>query len=156
MGNRKNKYGLKGYLTVEASFILPTALFLYIFLVFTAFFLYSRCILAQDCYLLSFRGSIFTGWAEEYGEIIYGYLPVRDKEEINRYIEQRTLRLYEDGKYPAFQKESEEINADELKVIMIIKGKTRIPFWQEKEIKIESQAVTTNPIAIIREVRRTG
>ncbi|MBQ8596617.1 MAG: pilus assembly protein [Lachnospiraceae bacterium] len=63
---------LKGYFTVEASFIMPIVLFLYLAVLTAALLLYNRCVVSQDCYLVGLRGARFT-WAEEnYGEVIYG------------------------------------------------------------------------------------
>ena len=154
MENKKKKYTFKGYLTVEASFIVPFILFLYIFLVFTAFFLYSKCLLWQDYYLLSFRGSTLTDWSAGYGETAYGYLSKRKEERTRCYIEQRSVDLIEGGKYPAFQKEEEQIEIDNTEVAILIRGKSRIPFWREKEIKVDVQAAIINPIMVIREERR--
>lgn len=46
-----------GYLTVEASLVIPSAVFLIGFLFYMTFYLYDRCVAAQDTYLLAFRGS---------------------------------------------------------------------------------------------------
>lgn len=63
---------VNGYLTVEASFIMPMVLFLYLAVLTAALFLYGRCTVSQDCFLLSMRGACFTWAAEDYGEVIYG------------------------------------------------------------------------------------
>lgn len=54
----KKKKGLPAYLTVEASFLVPMAFFLLVFIIHMSFYLYGRCILTQDTYLLAFRASI--------------------------------------------------------------------------------------------------
>jgi len=50
--------GLKGYMTVEAAFILPMVLAIYVLIIFTGFFLYDRCLFTQDACILCFRESI--------------------------------------------------------------------------------------------------
>lgn len=37
----------RGYLTVEAAFIMPVILFLYLLIILTALFLYCRCAISQ-------------------------------------------------------------------------------------------------------------
>ncbi len=86
--------------------------------------------------------------------MIYGRLSGRNREAIYHYIEQRTIQLYEGGKYPAFQKETEQITVEGAKVVITVRGKVRIPFWREKILETESQAAMTDPITIIREARR--
>ncbi len=68
MWNKK----VNGYLTVEASFVMPIVLFLYLLVILLAFFLYNRCVISQDLYILALRGSRFTDQASFYGEVIYG------------------------------------------------------------------------------------
>ncbi len=46
-----------GYFTVEMSMVFPVVLFVMVLLLHFLFYLYGRCILSQDIYLLAFRGS---------------------------------------------------------------------------------------------------
>lgn len=48
----------RGYMTVEAGFIIPWAFFIMIFLIYSGFYLYDKCVLFQDVYAVCFRGSI--------------------------------------------------------------------------------------------------
>ena len=48
---------LNGYLTVEASVLVPLAFFLAVFVIHTSFFMYGRCVLVQDNYLLAMRAA---------------------------------------------------------------------------------------------------
>ncbi len=48
----------KAYFTVEMSLILPVVLFVMCLLIHFTFYLYGRCILSQDTYLLAFRASL--------------------------------------------------------------------------------------------------
>ena len=47
-----------GYMTVEASFIITWTIFIFIFLIYLAFYSYDKCVLFQDAYAVCFRGSI--------------------------------------------------------------------------------------------------
>lgn len=78
---------LKGYFTIEASFILPVVLFLYLMIILAALFLYCRCAISQDTFLIGMRAQEFTYGENGYGEVIYG-------EEISRmrteeYVQER-------------------------------------------------------------------
>ncbi|NBJ94187.1 hypothetical protein [Parablautia muri] len=61
----------KGYLTVEASFIMPIILFLYLLIILAALFLYCRSAISQDNFLLSIRAGRFSWGEDDYGEVIY-------------------------------------------------------------------------------------
>ena len=43
---------------MEASLLIPFILFLFALLFYLTFFLYNRCIVSQDAYIIAFRGSI--------------------------------------------------------------------------------------------------
>lgn len=47
-----------GYMTVEASFIITWTVFIFVFLIYLAFYSYDKCVLFQDAYTVCFRGSI--------------------------------------------------------------------------------------------------
>lgn len=61
-----------GYFTVEAAFILPIVLFIYLLIILAAMFLYCRCVISQDDFLLGMRAGRFTWGENNYGEVIYG------------------------------------------------------------------------------------
>lgn len=69
---------LKGYLSVEASLILPIVLFLYFMIILAALFLYCRCAISQDTFLLGMRAGRFTYGENTYGEVIYGEEGIRE------------------------------------------------------------------------------
>ena len=58
----------KGYMTVEAGFVMPWVIFLFVFLIYAGFYLYDKCVLFQDAYMLCFRGSV---QKEEAGALDY-------------------------------------------------------------------------------------
>ena len=47
-----------GYMTLEAVFIIPWTVFLFVFLIYAAFYLYDKCVLFQDAYTVCFRASV--------------------------------------------------------------------------------------------------
>ena len=47
-------------MTLEAAFVVPTVIFVFAALIYFSFFLYTRCVLAQDCYILAFRAASAT------------------------------------------------------------------------------------------------
>lgn len=61
----------KGYFTVEASMVMPLILFLYLMIILAALFLYCRCAISQDNFLLGMRSAGFTWGQESYGEVLY-------------------------------------------------------------------------------------
>lgn len=56
------------YFTVEAALVVPTALGILVMIIYMSFYLYDRCVMAQDCYVLSYRQSIEKGNADRAGQ----------------------------------------------------------------------------------------
>lgn len=51
------KKSAKGYMTLEASFLITWTLFLFVLLIYLSFYSYDKCVLFQDAYTICFRGS---------------------------------------------------------------------------------------------------
>ena len=49
---------VNGYLTLEAAFLVPLAVFLFVFVIHLSFMMSGRAYLAQDAYVLAFRASM--------------------------------------------------------------------------------------------------
>ncbi len=97
--------GFRGYLTVEASFVMPIVIWIYLLVILCGFYLYNRCVMSQNDYLLAFRGSRFTDARENYGEVIYG--DAKEKEPDEQYI---TTRLsYKMKFYPFCRVDSNKV-----------------------------------------------
>ena len=47
------------YMTVEAAFLMPMVLCLFVIVIYTDFYLYDRCVFQQDAYILCLRESIY-------------------------------------------------------------------------------------------------
>lgn len=48
----------KGYMTLEASFLITWTMFLFVLLIYLSFYSYDKCVLFQDTYTVCFKGSI--------------------------------------------------------------------------------------------------
>lgn len=46
-----------GYMTVEASFIIPMTICIFVLIIYFTNYMYARCVLAQDSYILAFRAT---------------------------------------------------------------------------------------------------
>lgn len=55
---KEQKRRIKGYMTVEAAFVMPMVLCVFVILIYTSFYLYDRCVFKQDAFVLCFRESI--------------------------------------------------------------------------------------------------
>lgn len=170
--NNISKSFLRGNLTVEASLLVPMILWLVILLISTAFFLYNRCLLAQDAYIISYRGSVFTDWSEGYGEVIYGNLDNRDRLKAKENMEKRITKLKDKlnisgiyvGKYPFFVWGEAQVIIEDLnirqssgdKITIIIQGKAGFSIINKKDIMSVARASVDNPITLIRKTRRNG
>lgn len=52
------KKTVKGYMTLEAAFLLTWTMFLFVLLIYLSFYSYDKCVLFQDAYTVCFQGSI--------------------------------------------------------------------------------------------------
>ncbi len=55
---RTTQKNVGGYMTLEAAFIIPWTVFLFVFLIYASFYLYDKCVLFQDAYTVCFRASV--------------------------------------------------------------------------------------------------
>ncbi len=47
----------KGYMTLEASLIVPMVICVFVLLMYFTYYLYGRCVMSQDSYIIAFRNS---------------------------------------------------------------------------------------------------
>lgn len=132
-----------GYLTIEASFVMPIVLFLYLLIILSGFYLYDRCVISQDDYLLAFRGSRFTETGLNYGEVIYGDMSPQNQDK--QYIEAHLL--YKSDFYPFYQMEEKTVHMDGNKMSVSTAG-------YQGTLKIKKTAECLNMIEIVERVRR--
>lgn len=133
---------LKGYLTLEAAYVMPMVLLLYVLIILAGFYLYDRCVISQDNSLLALRGSRFTVAYENYGEVIYGDMNMESCDE--SYL--LTRLDHKERFYPFYT------SLD--KSVLIQNGEIVIATEGLYDLKIAKKAEQINPIEIIREVRR--
>lgn len=76
LNTKKRKRGAEAeaYFTVEAALIVPVVLCIFVMIIYLSFYLYDRCVMAQDCYVLSYRQSIEKGGADRAGKAAAGEL----------------------------------------------------------------------------------
>ncbi|MCL2253026.1 MAG: hypothetical protein FWC09_01155 [Lachnospiraceae bacterium] len=148
---------LNGYMTIEASLIMPLVIGTIMFLIFSAFFLYSKCVIIQDAYIKCYRASVFTYWEAGYGEVSYGNLKVRNGSEARDYIESRS----DYSRYPFFDLDEENIFIlkigsliSEAYVQLNVIGTVKSFLPRDFEINIEAVSSVPNPVSNIRSVRR--
>lgn len=65
------KYKIKAFITVESSFIFPMILLLYVLLIQTSVFLFTRCLTEQNSYIKKLRESRYSYYSVDYAEAIY-------------------------------------------------------------------------------------
>lgn len=127
------KKKVRGYLTVEASLIIPIVVLLIALILNLAFFLYSRCILSQDAYILAFRGSIRK---QESGE------------EIRRYIEE-SFKNHFGRRYFGISDLEKNIETNTRKVTVRINAGTAMK-WS---LEAAGEAERIDPAIYIRKIR---
>ena len=54
----------EAYFTVEAALVMPVVLAIIVMIIYMSFYLYDRCVMQQDCCVLSYRQSIEKGTAD--------------------------------------------------------------------------------------------
>lgn len=152
-----NKRYLNGYMTIEASLIIPLVIGIYFLLIFTSFYLYNKCVLAQDTYIKCYRASVFTYWEDGYGEVSYGDLARRNVGEAREYIESRSNF----SKYPFFNLNDEQIITMQLGVLssdvyvqIDLDGLAQSFLLSDYQVKISSVSWIANPVGNIRSARR--
>lgn len=142
----KRKHALKGYMSLEASFIMPWVIFLFVFLIYTSFYLYDKCVLYQDAYTLCLRGSV-----------------QKADDEVLKYVNEHMTEKFGNKYFGAGRIDARaERTGDEIRVIgactvkipvdnfLTLSGKGG---WQ---IQTEAKAQIINPTKIIRKCRMAG
>ena len=141
--HKKRKIVLRGYMSIEASFIMPWVIFLFVFLMYTSFYLYDKCVLFQDSYTVCMRGSI----QKEDGKVL-------------QYVNEHMAEQFGNKYFGVGKVEGKaERSGDEVRVIGTCSVK--IPFdnfltfsnesgWN---IQTEAKAQIINPTKIIRKCR---
>ncbi|MCH5254256.1 MAG: hypothetical protein J1F41_04975 [Lachnospiraceae bacterium] len=130
-------------MTLEAAFIIPWVIFLFVFLIYAGFYLYDKCVLFQDAYALCFRGSI----QKDEGSVV---------DYINAHMEEQF-----GSKYFGVGNVSGSVEKNGQNVIVYGACSVKIPFqnfltmarnsgWQ---IQTGARAQIINPTKVIRKCR---
>ena len=123
--------------------IIPLVIFLIAFIFYLSFFLYNRCVLSQDAYILAFRGS------------------VRCKHEnvaVEKYLEQNSIKQF-GIKYIGLNGPIQNIEVNSKKVKVIAEGNMKITFVKNFNLsntwslKVVGEAERNCPVDFIRKVR---
>lgn len=133
-----------GYFTVEASLVMPLVIMIYLLIILCGFYLYNRCVISQDNYLLAFRGSRFTDAGTDYGEVIYDEME-KNNNNNNQYILQRLE--YKSRLYPFWNMDEQEIKTAGNKMIIASAG-------YKGTLVIKKDAEKLNILETVRKVRR--
>lgn len=67
-GQTADRAEAEAYFTVEAALVIPIVLGIFVMILYLSFYLYDRCLLSQDCYVLSYRQSIEKGKEDRSGQ----------------------------------------------------------------------------------------
>ncbi len=132
------------YMTVEATLIMPMALFVCISIIYIGFFQYDRCLMKQDAYRAALAGSSIY---RESNQEVYN-------------TSYHMLENYGKEKYIATECSQEVTIQGSVNVSM--KGFVKVPFHGMKaftgavgwEIKEQAQSKCLNPVVFIRMCRR--
>ena len=134
---------LNGYFTVEASFVIPLVLFLYMLIIVSGIFLYDRCVMSQDMYLIAFRGSRFSNSAPDYGEVIYA--KSGNEEFCRQYVTEKIY--YKQRFYPLFEEGMCTVSINNTEVVVFGSGFRKL-------LKIQKESERTDLFELIKKKRR--
>lgn len=140
--NRKNRC-TEGYFTVEATLIMPIVLYVCIFIIYTGFYLYDKCLMKQDAYRAALAGSR-----------IY-----RDDNQKVYNAAADAIVNFAEGKYVATDYTA--VITVQSKVKVTVSGQITMPFYglaklagKEKwEISESAESKCINPVIFIRMCR---
>ena len=142
--NWKMCRGWEAYFTVEAVLIFPIALYICIFIIYSGFYIYDRCVISQDAYRAALRGSS---------------LYRQDNKEVYNAAED-TLKMLMTDKYIAA--ECTFMIGVQQDVNITIEGSTVMPFrglalltgQEDRYIKETAKSKCMNPVFFIRMCRQ--
>lgn len=134
---------VRGYMTVEASFIITWTIILFVFMIYLAFYSYDKCVLFQDSYGICVRGSI-----------------QKDEKQIVPYINQHMKEQY-GHKYFGVGEVNGSVSASGQTISVVGECSVKVPvhsvFTKTGEsgwnIRTQAKAQIINPTHIIRKYR---
>lgn len=140
--DRKSKC-TEGYFTVEATLIMPIVLYVCIFIIYTGFYLYDKCLMKQDAYRAALAGSS-----------IY-----RDDNQKVYNATADAIVNFAEGKYVATDYTA--VITVQSKVKVTVSGQITMPFYglaklagkEQWEISESAESKCINPVIFIRMCR---
>lgn len=134
----------RGYMTIEAAFIIPFAVMGIVFIIYIGFYLYDVCIIRQISYIAALRAS-------EQIDFTKGELEKYARKQLEELKKNRLLII---------QNWEEKIDVNIKRIRINISAEVSMPFrftlfeklgmW---EIKSNVQAIRVNPAGVIRNLR---
>lgn len=136
----------KGYMTLEASFLITWTLFLFVLLIYLSFYSYDKCVLFQDAYTICFRGSI-----------------QKDERQVASYISANMQKQF-GKKYFGVGKVQGTVDKDGSTTSVTGECQVKVPIRQlftmhgkaGWRIRTRARAQIINPTKMIRRCRRAG
>ncbi len=104
--------GFDAYFTVEAAMVLPFALSIMLFIIYTMFFQYNRCLLDQDMGVLALRGAV---------------MQIDDKETLTGEIKEQANQI-DDRKYIMWECGEINLKLKGSQICIERKGQLKYPF----------------------------
>lgn len=120
-------------MTVEAAMLMPAVILLMALLLYISFFLYNRCVLSQDAYILAFRGSIHRE---------------TERNDLQEYIEESAKNQF-GNKYIGMKLLEKSPEVSNKKVTVRLEGRT-VNGWM---LTAAGQAERNAPVEYIRKIR---
>ncbi len=142
--SRSERKGWDAYFTVETVLVFPFALYVCIFILYSGFYLYDRCVAQQDAYRAALRGSSL--YREDMQEVYNAAEDAMLEHMQNKYIASDcvfSIRAHQGIK-------------------VVIEGDTEMPFrglelfagTGEWHIKAQAESKCINPVFVIRTCRQ--
>lgn len=134
------KKTIGGYMTLEASFIIPITIMIFVLVIVFQFYLYNQCVVEQDCYIAALRGS-----------------QIKDATDgaVREYTYKQADKLLDNQLYEYCKNIKVTVNMQ--KITVSAKSKINLDYgkillYNEKELTTDkkSEAYRTNPVFIIR------
>lgn len=138
---------VKGYFTVEASLVMPLVIFLIGFVFYLTFYLYNRCVIAQDTYVLAFRGSLCSNFCCE-----------KNPEEVRQFIVGKSAEQF-GKKYMGITSLDNSVKVDKRKISVEASGVLAAAFTRQLgmenkwRFEAKGQVERICPTECVRKVR---
>ncbi len=141
---RKKHICLDGYMTLEASFIIPLTFICFIIILLYTFFLYNHLVVYQSCYISALRGS---------------QVKNATTDAIKKYVDEQATKLLEEQVYQYQIDHTSDVSALSIKVNAVSKVTnlmSKFDLYKEGEL-VSNRGVSVNrinPVDYIRNAQR--